>query len=98
MKNKLMLLLVLGLLVSVLAACGGATVLGDGEYPTPHALTLGFENCLLCHTGGLYAMPDDAIHMVGNELCALPGCHPQADGIITTTTPTTTPTTTEPTT
>jgi hypothetical protein len=54
---------------------------------------------VFCHTEGVFAMPDDAIHAVGNELCALPGCHPQADDITPTTTPTTTtPTTTEPTT
>ena len=83
------------MLVLALAACGRTTELGDGSYETPHDVNLGFENCLVCHTGGLYAMPDDAIHDVPIGMCATPPCHPVAGTIPTTTTPTTTePTTT----
>ena len=99
LKYKSLLgLFILGVLVVVLAACGRTTELGDGSYETPHDLNLGFENCLVCHIGGLYAMPDDPVHDVPIELCATPACHPVAGTVPTTTTTTTPPTTTtEPT-
>ncbi len=94
MKNKSIFWLLIAVLIMVpaLAACGNNTELGDGIYVMPHGTGLGFDNCLVCHTGGLYAMPDDAIHNVGIETCIL--CHPESTTTVTTTTPTPTTTTT----
>lgn len=77
LKNKSVLwLLLVGLLIimPVLAACGQTTKLNDDESTIPHDLELGFENCLVCHTGGLQAVPANH-NIYPLETCTVPGCH-----------------------
>ena len=84
----------------------GLTVIGDGEYLTPHDLDGIYEDCMLCHYhyGGSdnpLAFSDDLFHqpsmIPNNESCITAACHPPS-GITPTPTPTTTPTTTTTTT
>ena len=104
MKNKSVFwLLIVGLLILVpaLAACGRTTESGDLVFNIPHDTDWGFENCLACHAGGLYAMPDDGSHD-GRTTDLCPTCHFPAIKtqtkvtLPTTTPPTTTPPTTTP--
>jgi len=88
-------LLIAGLLiiVTILAACVAEpeVELIDGKPVMKHDLGIGFENCFVCHAGGLYPVPKEYAEMP-LELCSSPACH-----ILIGTTPTP-PTTTPPTT
>ena len=105
MNNRLVLrLLMLGGLLSLVlvpAACSSYVSPTVVMVPTPHDIDLGFSNCLVCHTGGQYPIPSDAIHInVGVGMCTLSSCHPVAGAVPivtkTTTTPPPTGTTTAP--
>lgn len=79
MKNKFVFwLLPVGLLsvVLMLAACGQTTEPNDGIKIIPHDLELGSANCIVCHTGGLRAVPaDHTADEYPSETCTLPACH-----------------------
>ncbi len=85
MKNKFVFYLLLVGLLSMglmLAACGQTTELDDGESTIPHDLGVGFENCLVCHTGGLQTGELEGLPALHSEypvrLCSSPSCHPQS--------------------
>lgn len=100
MKNKSVFwLLIAGLLIMVpiLIACTADTTIEiiDGKPVMKHEYdAIGFENCFVCHAGGLYPVPTLYAEMP-LESCTLGGCH---IAMGTTPTPTPTPTTTTPTT
>lgn len=78
----------------ILIACTADTTIEiiDGKPVMKHEYdAIGFENCFVCHTGGLYPVPAVYAEMP-LELCSSPACH-----IAMGTTPTPTPTTTTPT-
>ncbi|MBA7474878.1 hypothetical protein ES707_10240 [subsurface metagenome] len=106
MKNKSVFwVLIAGLLIMtpILIACTADTTIEiiDGKPVMKHEYdAIGFENCFVCHTGGLYPVPAVYAEMP-LESCTLGGCHITMGSTPTptTTTPTTTtPTTTPPTT
>jgi len=94
-------------MVPILIACTADTTIEliDGKPVMKHELDMGFENCFVCHAGGLYPVPAAYAEMP-LELCSSPACHillstpttPTTTTPTTTTPTTTTPTTTTPTT
>ena len=75
MKNRLAFcLFTLGLLALVicLAACGRTTTSGDGVINIPHDTDWGFSNCLVCHSDGDMAMPDNHVAYTTDQ-CSM--CH-----------------------
>ena len=77
MKSKLTFcLFALGLLALVicLAACGRTTTSGDGVIAIPHATDWGFSNCLVCHSDGDVAVPDNHAAYTTDQcsMCHLP--------------------------
>jgi len=77
LKSKLTFcLFALGLLALVicLAACGRTTTSGDGVIAIPHATDWGFSNCLVCHSDGDVAVPDNHAAYTTDQcsMCHLP--------------------------
>jgi len=75
LKNRLAFcLFTLGLLALVicLAACGRTTTSGDGVINIPHDTDWGFSNCLVCHSDGDMAMPDNHVAYTTDQ-CSM--CH-----------------------
>ena len=82
MKNKLgFCLFTLGLLALVIcmAACGRTSAAGDGVINRPHDTDWGFSNCLVCHSDGDYAMPDNHATYTTDQcsMCHVPATTPQ---------------------
>jgi cytochrome c5 len=100
LNNRLVLWIsMLGLLTLMLvpASCSSYVAPTSIIIPTPHGTNLGFANCLVCHTGGEYPIPSDAIHFNADiGTCTLLSCHPVkgAEPVVITTTTTPTPTVT----
>ncbi len=103
-NNKLPIALLFALvllLVPSLAACGYDSVSADGVKHIPHDVDLKFENCFVCHTGGLVPAGGEALGEVHKSyplaLCSSPACHPSEPVAPKPTTQPTTEPTTKPT-
>ena len=87
LKGKQILwLLAIGMIIIMLMfiACNGNTKEGDAVSIENHILNLGYENCLVCHTGGKVPIADHCKKALGDMVtldnCLM--CHLEMRGIV----------------